>query len=201
MGRFFVLQILCLSFGLALALSLPAERQTPPLCNSNTDCYPLDAGGSIPTTFVSCFEGACQCSSCFMQNTTSGRCETMPNCTVFDYGTISCIDNRQNQLTAFLLAFFLTWVGAANFYIGQLGLAIPQLIIGVFLFFMSCASRIHRSVTKDSEEKSCLLISCCCALFLLVLSLIEFAWWLADVIIFGINDRLDGNGCPLNPNL
>ena len=27
------------------------------------------------------------------------------------------------------------------------------------------------------------------------------AWWIADLIIFGKNDRLAGNGCPLQPNL
>ena len=34
----------------------------------------------------------------------------------------SSVDNRKSQLTAFLLSLFLSYVGAANFYIGQNGL-------------------------------------------------------------------------------
>ena len=203
MGRIVVLQILFLSSCLALAFSFPGERQSESSCSSDTDCYPLVEGNvSIPIAFVSCAGGVCSCSDCFVLNDTSGRCETiMPNCTVFDYDTATCTDNRRNQLTAFLLAFFLSWVGAANFYINQLGLAIPQLLIGIFLSIASCGSRILYSTTKESENKPCLAVTCCCAVVALVLSLTEFSWWLADLIIFGLNDREDGDGCPLNPNL
>ncbi len=30
-------------------------------------------------------------------------------------------------------------------------------------------------------------------------SLAMVAWWIADAVIFGLNNRDDGDGCPLKP--
>ncbi len=39
------------------------------------------------------------------------------------------------------------------------------------------------------------------ALVTLLTSLAVWAWWIADLVIFATNQRLDGDGCELNPNL
>lgn len=201
MTRFVALQILFLATGLGVAFSLPSERQAPE-CTNDDDCYPPGVpSGVIPLALVSCSSEVCVCNECFLKNSTYGHCETMPPCTDFNETSSECIDNRQSQLTAFLLAFFLTWVGAANFYIGQLALAIPQLLIGIVVLVMGCVQRVFRALTKDKDQVGLKVVACSCGIFLALLSGIQFAWWLADVIIFGINSRPDGNGCPLVPNL
>ena len=52
--------------------------------------------------------------------------------------TLTCDDERRSQLVAFLLSIFLSGVGAANFYIGQNGLAGGQLAILAVLILVAC---------------------------------------------------------------
>ena len=52
-----------------------------------------------------------------MKDSSSGKCYT---CTDYEYSAAhnECvIDRRPKQITGFLLSFFLSYVGAANFYI------------------------------------------------------------------------------------
>jgi hypothetical protein len=78
------------------------------------------------------------------------------------------------------------------------------LIFGIIYCILSCASSIIRGCQKsmkgdDDEGGSPILtlISCLVCLPTCVLFFLFLAWFLADVIIFGLNSRLDGNGCPL----
>ena len=49
----------------------------------------------------------------------SGRCTLCPDYPASRIDGRCGNDNRPSQLTAFLLSFFLSGTGAANFYIGQ----------------------------------------------------------------------------------
>lgn len=52
-----------------------------------------------------------------MTDDSTGRCRV---CSDYPFLNDECgTDNRQSQLTAFLLSFFLSSTGAANFYIGR----------------------------------------------------------------------------------
>jgi hypothetical protein len=106
-----------------------------------------------------------------------------------------CIYERKKQLTAFLLQFFV-FCGAGQFYVGNIQYAVPQLIISLAPCIISCIQCIM-GIRIKGEDRPCghlviLIINCLfsCALC---------GWWLADVIIFGMNKHLDGNGVPLNP--
>lgn len=75
--------------------------------------------GFFDISFVVFHSGECVCTDCFMINDTTGRCRI---CSDYAYSNISraCgVDHRPSQLTAFLLSFFLSSTGAANFYIGR----------------------------------------------------------------------------------
>ena len=190
---------------LAFSSPLLMKRQSSaPSCTNQIDCLPAALiNASVASILVDCSAGVCDCSSCFMKNETSNTCYVQPPCTNYNTGTNSCLDTRQSQLTAFLLSFFLSWTGAANFYINQLALAIPQLLIGILACCLSVIARIVQSVCKDGEDRNIFQTLCLCFLCIptLLVPLIQIAWWIADLVIFARNDRLDGRGCPLMRNL
>ena len=83
----------------------------------------------------------CFCDKCF-DDGDDGLCvvEFIDKCYYYDSSTASCQDNCCSKLVAFLLSFFLTGVGSANFYIGQDSLAAgPVSLLGVMLLITCCA--------------------------------------------------------------
>jgi len=103
-----------------------------------------------------------------------------------------CTYEQKKQLTAFLLQFFVFCAG--QFYVGNIQYAIPQLIIGVIPWVLTCLM-IFLRFGITAKKKTCIhnlitIFNC--------LSAFTFcAWWLADVIIFGMNNFNDNNGVPL----
>ena len=197
---------ICLS-GITAAPGI-SKRQAVPDCSVNQDCNPASLGNeSIPESLVECTaSGQCACSSCFMRNESSNTCYLNPPCNNYTGSPdFECQDNRRNTLTAFLLTFFLVPTGAANFYIDRLEFAIPQLILGViYIVFQCCVMPCVRSCAKDAKEngdKAKGIISCCLCIPYCLLALLFFSWWIADLVIFGTNQRSDGDGCPLRDNL
>ena len=63
--------------------------------------------------------GVCYCNDCF-DTGSYGTCVDA-ECKDWHYNQeyLECDDNRPRQLTAFLLSFFISLTGAANFYIGR----------------------------------------------------------------------------------
>ena len=57
-----------------------------------------------------------------MRDGETGRCRLCDDYRYSQGQRICGNDNRPSQLTAFLLSFFLSGTGAANFYIGQTSL-------------------------------------------------------------------------------
>ena len=190
-------------------------RQNAPTCKNDSDCYPVDfsTNARIPVDLVQCTDGLCSCSECFMKNDNSNRCYVNSPCTEYDLETLKCKDNRRKTLTAFLLTFFLIPTGAANFYIDRLDFAIPQLLLGVIYIFCCCfapCSPICAQSSKNSKTSKTSktskddvgegIIACLCIPYCL-LNLLFFCWWIADLVAFGKNQRLDGDKCPLIDNL
>lgn len=105
----------------------------------------------------------------------------------------TCRKGRRSKTVAILLSVFLINFGAANFYIEQYALAIPQIILGLVLCifqFGSCAV----AGTRDGETSVPCIV--CCSINTVV-SLLFLSWWIADLVIFATDMRLDGSGCPL----
>lgn len=130
---------------------------------------------------------------------------------------ISCNYKQKDRLVAFLLQFFLFSVGAGNFYLGNIGLAVGQLFyyVGSFIFlcivmcgasccFIWCdddsnrfsfsrsrfgSRQIHTNIDDDHTGKT-LAFSCCYCLFVLGMLI----WFVIETVYIGDGTRLDGNG-------
>lgn len=165
----------------------------------DTDCYPSGLKNvTIDPSYVSCdWQNNCTCKYCFSRNVTTGHCQISPPCNTYINGT--CTAYPLSQFMAFMLSLFLTWTGAANFYIHKLELAIAQFSIGVLILFFTIIQFIHRQKIKKQAGSGCLFFMCFAITMLLCW--VEIAWWLADVVIFGLNKRDDGSGCPLKSGL
>ena len=143
--------------------------------------------------------GMCTCNDtlpegCFEVSERENMC-VLTSCGNYLNNSDICRVGDKKRLTALLLSIFLINFGAANFYIQRYGLAIPQILLGLLLCvfqFGSCGASAFRS---DHEKTSVPCILCCSVNAFLSLAI--FSWWLADLIIFALNDRNDGNGCPL----
>ena len=155
-----------------------------------------------------CVMGMCDCVllsnneslSCFVvDNTTNsstfGMCKLASRCANFLEGESRCVQGFFSRLTALLLSIFLINFGAANFYIKRYELAIPQLLIGLLACVFQFGSCGERCLSDEDAKatKSCVFCCGCNAFF----SCLVFSWWLADLVIFAINFRVDGDGCPL----
>jgi hypothetical protein len=103
-----------------------------------------------------------------------------------------CTYQQKDQLTAFLLQFFVFCAG--QFYIGNLTSAIPQLAI-ISLLIAYVVLRLVTGLGNLSKQKEHIsnwdyfFVSVSC-----LLSCAFGAWWLADVILFGMNKYKDSNG-------
>lgn len=204
---YFVVLLFCLSC--VTAAPHVAVRQASPSCDDQRSCFPADLASqnvSIPERLIECLsDGRCSCSDCFMHNETDNTCYVDPPCTDYNSENQECSDNRRKTLTAFLLTFFLVPTGAANFYIDRLEFAIPQLILGViYIFFQCCVMPCVRQCAKDAKENGDSgkgLLSCILCIPYCLLAWLFFSWWIADLVIFGTNQRRDGDGCSLIDNL
>lgn len=164
-------------------------------CEDATACYPpndsfFPQGSVIPGAYVDCVGGQCICRGpCFQRNNDTNSCDfANPSCMKYDTETLTCKDKRKSQLVAFLLALFCGYLGAANFFIGRLSFAIPQLFLNV----IACCGGM--AMDKENPGKT---VACTT----LLTGLAVGSWWLADIIIFASGNREDGDGCPLRPDL
>lgn len=138
----------------------------------------------------------CQCdisnATCFRLSETSNCCEVEP-CYRYDLDTGECEPTTRSRTTAIVLSIFLINFGGANFYIERYDLAIPQIVLGLFLLFFQFGSCAVAATRDDDTSVPCIV---CCS-FNSVLSLLFLAWWIADLVIFATDQRVDGNGCTL----
>ena len=129
---------------------------------------------------------------CFAYNETTNFCQLL-KCTSFDSESLECRNGTKSRLTALLLGIFLVNIGAANFYISRFEFAIPQLILGLLLCILQIGSCVAEC-RRDSDPSVCCVGCCFCNS---LVSLLFLAWWIADIVQFATNTRLDGSGCPL----
>ncbi|CAI8013438.1 hypothetical protein GBAR_LOCUS8514 [Geodia barretti] len=132
------------------------------------------------------------------------------SCEDWRYNTrdLDCQDDRPSQLTAFLLSFFLSSTGAANFYIGRDDLGGGQLFLLILMFavsyitcYLPCC--LGCCMSKDDVKGSIFFMALIVleTVLVVIIFVAIWAWWLADLIIFATNQRDAGNGCMLRENL
>tara|TARA_B100001964_G_C13976209_1_gene484111 strand:+ start:45 stop:644 length:600 start_codon:yes stop_codon:yes gene_type:complete len=104
-----------------------------------------------------------------------------------------CNYEQKSQTTAFLLSFFLGYVGAGRLYIGQFTLGVIKLCLIFIVCGIGCILQpIFSYLNVNEDTNKCLMdILASTGKFAIVL------WWLIDVILFGINDIDDDNGIEL----
>ena len=171
-------------------------------CSDQEDCLPdrfRNSSTIVPPNLVDCFRSQCICQDCF--KVSDDTC-SLRECR--DYTRDGCQDDRRSQLTALLLSIFLSGVGAANFYIDRDGLAAGQLVLFLIILFSSCAVCFPLCCIccASDKEKTGLILSiyfCFITTLIILASLAQSAWWIADLVIFANNERDDGDGCMLRP--
>eukprot|EP00731_Ephydatia_muelleri_P001333 Em0001g1333a len=187
-----------------ISATLDAQTLNAPMagggdsCSSSSDCYPADLNGSVvPPLYINCSDHKCKC-------------------WMYDVATRTCTDLRKEQRTAFLLSFFLSITGAANFYIQRYDLGGVQL--GIFLLLPIVLLLLFCLILMVIFVIDLLFISRCREYFepiygsggclwwpILVLSctwiLLVAMWWVTDLFVFAADLRPSGDGCPLKHNL
>ena len=170
-------------------------------CSNNTMC----ASVNYPDVGICTENGTCDCiletdpnlvlSQCFTTNNETSPCSKVAGyCYVKEGSERGCVKSLE-RLTALLLSIFLINFGAANFYIMRYDLAIAQLIIGLIACVFQVGSCAERCVSDEDSKATKMCVFCCG--FNTLFSCLLFIWWLADLIMFATNMRLDGRGCPL----
>lgn len=141
-----------LGFGIFLALVSIQALGSPSNCTSFADC---NNEGFCDTS-----TGVCKCDDHYINS----------------HDGTQCTYKQKQQLTAFLLHFFLGYFGAGEFYVGNNGLAAGQLVL-------STGSGILLGIAKGTKGK------CSVATGILggIGGLASMIWWIADDVLFGKN--------------
>lgn len=142
--------------------------------------------------------GICSCNGsdfgdCFSLNRSTNYCEVSSCYNLQEQG--GTCKTRRSRTVSILLSIFLINFGAANFYIERYEYAIPQIILGLALCLFQFGSCAAAKTNRDNETTIPCIV--CCSINSVV-SLLFFSWWIADLIIFATNMRLDGQKCPIN---
>ena len=133
----------------------------------------------------------------------NNTCVCYPGFVTFpDSSTSMCNYPQKLQLTAFLLQFFLGTCGAGQFYLGNIGNAVGQLIVlvgPVLVGCCCCCAIVGCSVKAGTKNADCGMACGIICLYLLIgvgIAIVAI-WWLIDTILIGTNHYLDGNGIPV----
>lgn len=100
-----------------------------------------------------------------------------------------CNYQQKNQLTAFLLEFFVA-SGSGHFYSGRILNGCLKLVGTLVPFILTCVICCIKCTASDKGTGILALISG-------ILGCLLVVWILVDVIMFGLNKFKDGNGVPL----
>ena len=182
---------------------------------------------SVPADVVNCTDGVCSCSSCFTVTggtCTLRQCWRFENGSCVDGRTRSQL--TATLLSAFLSSVGAAnfYIGRNDLAAGQLVLFLILVVAIAVGITVLCVCRSTRD--KDDEETDeciaelccscccrdyspddgsegiltacCIILSCCISVSVIVLAVLPvIAWWIADLVIFATNQRVDENGCPL----
>ena len=107
----------------------------------------------------------------------------------------------KDQLTAFMLSFFLGWFGAGNFYVGDILRGVWKILLtmalclGVLLNVYDARDRMQGSREhRGNKQWIWIALACSCVALTALLFL-----WMYDWIRFALNDVPDHQGRTLYP--
>jgi hypothetical protein len=104
--------------------------------------------------------------------------------------TIMCSYEKKKQFIAFILE--VVGFGIGHFYTGNLGLAIPKLIMYTLACISIVVLRIFSKKTQDNNPTTLFLAFIACTVCCII-----FIWHVIDVILYGLNKYKDGYGIDL----
>ena len=195
----------CKNIEVALLLTLIqfASTSSELSVDNDTDCaeryydeecsgYPLVGECNVTTGVCSCetYNGTGNL-DCFYYDSATNFCK-LKKCWRFSNGSGECSQNLRSNGIAILLTILFINFGAANFYIECYELVV------LFLGLLQCGFQFGSCALarKKDDGVSTLCLFCCSANTFL--SLLFFAWWLADFVIFVQGTRNDGDGVHSN---
>jgi hypothetical protein len=144
--------------------------------------------------------------TCVMDNTVckclAGMADYQPDVSKNTPNAVFCTYERKKQLTAFLLQFFIFCAG--QFYVGNIQYAIPQLLLTILLCVLGAIKSVMKITFFAQKDENDEPIERPCKHSIIIwtvelLTVTLFVWWLADIIIFGMNNYVDKHGIPLIP--
>lgn len=164
--------ILLITLLITLSIQTGNFTQTDQKCNTDTDCG----------TKGKCVTGLCQCFP--------GYATYPPN------SKEVCNYEKFNQKTAFLYELFFGF-GAGNFYSGRNTHAALKLVSFIFGIYIICLFPITAKFISQKLDSECVVITVSCFYYFCSLGLAF--WFVYDLVQFGMNNYMDGNGMPLEP--
>jgi len=159
---------------------------------TSTKLQSMSNSTSVDTIIIS----TCSSSTCSRHGICHGDVCQCDNDYASEEGLATqCTYKRKSQLAALLLHIFLGQFGAGEFYIGHIGYGTGQLILGLIGFILPCCvtCAFKVSVTGQLGFMTCIICLVLCA------SLATLGWWIADIVLFAMNQNLDVNGFALTP--
>ena len=143
-----------------------------------------------------------QCTNEFVDCSGHGQCNEDKTQCECDNGFISypvdsypqCSYPQKRQLVAFLYEFFLGF-GAGHFYCERYLNASLKLISFLFGICIICLLPLSAKFINDKCDNDCLVLTTSCFYYICAMGLAF--WFIYDLVIFGLNKYVDGNGIPL----
>lgn len=102
--------------------------------------------------------------------------------------TDQCNYQRKKQWISFILETVVAF-GAGHFYAGNYARAVPKLIVWIIAWTLFGLMRVI-SVKREIEDPLALVY----ALWSFIFCSIIIVWYIADVVMIGLNRYRDGNG-------
>jgi len=105
-----------------------------------------------------------------------------------------CFYTQKKQVVAFLLEFFVG-AGVGHLYSGRILFGIFKMSIFIGPLIIGCFMCLGITIFEKMENATCFGMT----MIILAIATIctGLVWQLTDIIIFGVNNYLDGNGVPL----
>jgi TM2 domain-containing membrane protein YozV len=122
-------------------------------------------------------------------------CKCDPGFTTFPKESLNkCNYEKKKQMAAFLYEFFLGF-GAGHFYCERYLNASLKLSAFLFGVLIICLLPLSAKFINDKFDSDCLVLTTSCFYYFCAMGLAF--WFIYDLVIFGMNKYLDGNGVPL----
>jgi hypothetical protein len=127
----------------------------------------------------------------------SGVCKCENGYTTFPEDSRDvCNYEQYTQKKAFLFELFFGF-GAGNFYAGRTTHGALKLVSFIFGIYIICLFPISAKFISQKLNSECVVIFISC--FYYICSLGLAFWFIYDLVQFGMNSYLDGNGVGLHP--